>query len=98
MKVLYAVTRKRGPAWDYGKGLREQPGWDAHAAFMNHLAAEGIVVLGGPIGDQGDTLLAFRAANEEEIQSLLARDPWGPEMLVLAEMRRWTILLEGGPS
>ena len=30
---------------------REQAGWDAHAAFMDSLAEEGTVILGGPVGE-----------------------------------------------
>ena len=44
------VRNVPGPTWDHSKGRREQAGWDAHASFMDALAAEGFVVLGGPVG------------------------------------------------
>jgi hypothetical protein len=47
----YLVERAKGPAWDHSRERREQAGWDEHAAFMDALADEGFVVLGGPIGD-----------------------------------------------
>jgi hypothetical protein len=47
----YLVERAKGPAWDHSRGRREQDGWDAHAAFMDALAEESFVVLGGPIGE-----------------------------------------------
>jgi len=37
MERLFAVIRARGPAWDDARGLEEQTGWDAHAAFMDGL-------------------------------------------------------------
>jgi hypothetical protein len=46
----FAVTRVRGPEWDPARSMREQDGWDAHATFMDGLAADGFVVLGGPLG------------------------------------------------
>jgi hypothetical protein len=49
----FAVLRERGAAWDASRPLAEQPGWDEHASFMNALAEEGFVVLGGPLGDGG---------------------------------------------
>ena len=58
------MRRRRGPAWNAALTLREQAGWGVHAAFMNALAAEGFVVLGGPLGD-GDTLLIVDAADEQ---------------------------------
>ena len=45
----FAVIRDAGPAWTDGKGAFEQPGVDDHAAFMNTLADEGIVLFAGPL-------------------------------------------------
>jgi hypothetical protein len=38
---VFVLIRERGPNWDYSRGLREQDGWDEHAAFMDALAGEG---------------------------------------------------------
>jgi hypothetical protein len=43
----YAVTRNAGPAWTDGKGAFEQPGASDHAAFMNTLADEGLILFPG---------------------------------------------------
>ena len=43
---------------------------------MDNLAADGFVVMGGPVGsDEQDFLLAVRAADEREIRPTLERDP-----------------------
>lgn len=89
----WAVLRTRGPRWDHSRGLREQDEWDAHAAFMDDLAAEGFVVLGGPLGDD-HVLLIVDAESEDEIEARLAPDPWVPmELLAVESVRRWTVLL-----
>ena len=51
MPDYFLVEHVRGPAWDPGRGRRDQAGWDEHASFMDQLADEGIVLLGGPVGD-----------------------------------------------
>jgi len=43
----YLVRLARGAAWDHSVPRRQQAGWAEHAAFMDALVDEGIVVLGG---------------------------------------------------
>jgi hypothetical protein len=45
---VFAVTREAGPAWVDG-GIFGQPAVDDHAAFMNALAEEGVVLYAGPL-------------------------------------------------
>jgi hypothetical protein len=54
-------------AWDPTRSLENQDDWNAHAAFMNALAAESFVVLGGPLDGTPDVLLIVRAENPAEI-------------------------------
>ena len=54
----------------------EQARWADHAAFMNRLADEGFVVLGGPLGDGKKILLIVDAQTEEAVHARLAADPW----------------------
>lgn len=75
--------------------MREQERWDDHAAFMDGLVDDGIIVLGGPIGD-GDRrfLLIFDADSGDAIEARLAEDPWTPmELLQIVEIEPWEILL-----
>src|ERR1700722_756454 len=48
---LFSVTRSHGPAWESPLPREQQVEWAAHAEFMNGLAADGFVVLGGPLED-----------------------------------------------
>jgi uncharacterized protein YciI len=91
----FLVERAKGPAWDHSKRRREQVGWDAHAGFMDGLAEEGFVVLGGPIGEgDGDNALMIIAADSEaELRARLGEDPWGEDMLTFESVRPWSIWL-----
>ena len=92
----FAVRRARGPAWNPAVSLREQALWSEHAAFMNALAAEGFVVLGGPLGSGEEVLLVIDAPSEEEARERLATDPWSSAgLLQIARVEPWTVLLDG---
>jgi hypothetical protein len=91
----YLVTNARGPAWDYSRPRRKQDGWDEHAAFMDELVATGFIELGGPVGDGRRVLHVIRAYGEEEVRARLAQDPWAGEMLVVASVEPWEVLLDG---
>ena len=92
MTQLFAVLRAHGPAWKHGRPLEAQEGWLAHAGFMDEMAAEGFIVLGGPLGAD-DALLIIRAKDEGEVRARLRADPWGEEMLKLSWIAPWTIRL-----
>jgi hypothetical protein len=61
--AMFVVTTSNGPAWDQSVDRSEQRGWDAHARFMDGLVEEGVVVLGGPIGDGDRAMLVLEAAS-----------------------------------
>lgn len=92
----FAVTRERGPAWNSSVPMRKQTRWNDHAAFMDALAEEGFVVLGGPLGEgESRFLLIFNADSEKAIETRLAADPWTPmRLLQITKIEPWEILLE----
>jgi uncharacterized protein YciI len=91
----FLVEEAKGPAWDHSRRRREQAGWDEHAAFMDSLAEEGFVVLGGPIGegDGDNALLIVNADSEETVRARLARDPWHDGVLRIESIRPWAVWL-----
>jgi len=91
----YLVKRARGSAWDHSRRRRDQAGWDEHAAFMDALTDEGVVILGGPVGegDGEDVLLVVDVENEAEIRARLADDPWGHDMLTIKSVEPWSVWL-----
>ena len=94
--AFFAVTMVAGPAWDPARGRREQPGWDVHAAFMDRLVAEGLVLLGGPLGRGEHVLLVVEAASAQQVRDRLAEDPWAAEdRLRIGALEPWTVWLDG---
>ena len=86
----FVVNRDAGPAWTDGKGAFEQAGVDEHAAFMNTLAADGIVLFAGPLAgtEQGRirALLIINAESEADVHDRLAADLFvGADRLLAAE-------------
>lgn len=91
----FAVTIIRGPSWDGSRGIREQRAWDAHAAFMDGLVEQGFILLGGPVGDQRQTLHVVEAADEQEVRRRLAEDPWAHDgLLQVGSIRPWALWLD----
>jgi hypothetical protein len=93
MQMFLVVVRRSGPEWMPGRALEEQSGWEEHAAFMDSLVDDGVIVLGGPLGDEERVVHAVRARDEREIRVTLGRDPWSGSHLVIDTIDPWTIRL-----
>jgi uncharacterized protein YciI len=94
--ALYIVRLRRGGPWDWSKGLRQQHGWDEHAAFMDGLVDAGFILLGGPVDGERETFHVVEARSEDEIRRRFAADPSAANgMLTPVAVERWTILLDG---
>src|SRR3954447_2254198 len=92
--TYYVVTREPGPAWDGSRRMRQQDRWEDHADFMDGLAEEGFIVLGGPLGDGTRFLHVVAASGEQEIEARFAPDPWTAlELLRVPSIEPWQILL-----
>ena len=95
---LFVVDRPAGAEWVPGKGAREQPLWDEHAAFMDDLFARGLIALGGPFLDESGAMIVMRVDDEATARELLAPDPWcsnGRDVQGIGRIRPWTIFLDG---
>jgi uncharacterized protein len=96
--MYFVVTRERGAAWNDALSMPEQRHWAEHAAFMNALADDGFVVLGGPISGTRRFLLIVRAESEQAIRARPDPDPWTPMgLLTIVSIEPWQILL-GDPD
>jgi uncharacterized protein YciI len=97
-ETFFVVDRPAGPGWVPGRGAREQPLWDEHAAFMDDLFERGLIALGGPFLDDSGAMVVMRAADEDEARRLLEPDPWctgGRDIQGIGRIRPWTIFLDG---
>ncbi len=74
--------------------MAEQDEWAGHADFMDELADEGTVVLGGPLSGGTHVLLICQGPDEETVRARLAQDPWARlGLLEVASVERWEVLL-----
>ena len=95
-KRLFAVVTERGPQWDDGRSMEDQPDWRAHADFMNALVADGFILLGGPLLGTRDVLLIVRDVNEEAVRARLAEDVWVVKgLLRQRQVTPWWVRLSG---
>ena len=73
------VTRTAGPAREDGKGAFSQPQANEHAAYMDTLADQGLLVFAGPLAgtehDRIRVVLIADADSELAIRARLTDDP-----------------------
>jgi uncharacterized protein len=92
----FVVIEEAGPHWDDKRPMQEQKGWPDHAVFMDTLADERFVILGGPLGNyrKHRAMLILDAPNEGVLRKRLAEDPWMRDGVLRAiEIYSWEVLL-----
>jgi uncharacterized protein YciI len=95
MKSTFLVISSAGPNRDPSKSTRQQPLWDEHAAFIDHLVAEGFIFMGGPLVDEGGSMLVVNADDEMEVREKMKSDPWMTQgVLKLESVKRWQIFID----
>jgi uncharacterized protein YciI len=95
MKKTFLAISSAGPNRDFSKGTRDQPLWDEHATFIDQLVAGGFILMGGPLVDEGGSLLIFNAEDENEVREKLKNDPWAKHgILKLESVKRWEIFID----
>jgi uncharacterized protein YciI len=93
--MFLVVLTRDGPEWAPSRALEEQSNWLAHAAFMDELVDTGVIVLGGPLGDEHRVVHAIEAESVDAVRATLAPDPWSETHVRLATIDPWTIRLDG---
>ncbi len=95
MKNNFVVISSAGPNRDFSKDTREQPFWGEHAAFIDQLVDDGFILMGGPLVDEGGSLLIVNAEDENEVREKLKNDPWMQHgILKLESVKRWQIFID----
>ena len=97
---VYAVTREAGPGWADG-GIAAQGELRDHADYMNALAADGLLLMAGPVAGtergRARILLVMAANSEAEIHRRLADDPWSTAgRLTVTAVEPWNLVV-GAP-
>jgi uncharacterized protein len=94
--VHFTVIREQGPGWDDSRAMREQDLWPEHVEFINSVADEGFLLLGGPHGDGRPyrAMLVVNAQNADEVTTRLDDDPWTRGgLLETSSIDRWEVLV-----
>ena len=88
------VRFRAGPTWTSGTP-EDQPGWEAHAAFVDRLVARGTMVMGGPFADYSGSLILLENVTEDEARDLVAGDPFiANGVFVLEDVRAWNVYVD----
>ena len=94
--AYFLCTLVHGPSWDDARGIRDQNGWDDHAAFMDRLVEEGLIIVGGPVGTGEHTAHLIESEGPAEIRARLAEDPWAKDNhLMVGALDLWALWLDG---
>ena len=92
----FAVRVVHSRNWDSARSIRDQAGWDTHAAFMDALVDDGFVLIGGPIGENEGALLLVEASDEKQVRARRDQDPWvRAGLLRVGLVEPWLIWLDG---
>ena len=92
--VRVLIRFSAGPTWTSGPP-DDQPGWEAHAAFIDELVARGTMVMGGPFADHSGSLIVLENVGEHEARELVARDPFVMNgVFVLEDVRAWNVYVD----
>jgi len=95
LKNTFVAISSAGPNRDLSRDTREQPFWDEHAEFIDQLVAAGFILMGGPLVDEGGSLLIFNAEDENEVREKMKNDPWFEHgILKLESIKRWQIFID----
>ena len=90
--VLFAT----GSGWVPGRGSRGQQHWDAHAAFIDDLTERGLLVAGGPFGDESGALnILAQPLDRIEVEQLYTPDPFVRHgIFVLERAVPWLVFVD----
>jgi uncharacterized protein len=95
----WVIRVARGGPWDWSRDMREQAGWDGHAAYIDGIFEEGWLLLVGPLEGGRDTMWVVEAETEEEIRARMKEDPWAKNgMLTPVSIEKWNIVLDRLPA
>jgi uncharacterized protein YciI len=78
-RMRLMVRFRAGPTWASGS-VREQPGWDAHAEFVDALIERGTFVMGGPFSDNSGSMSLLEGIDADEARRIREWDVFVDEL------------------
>jgi len=99
LMARWVIRVQRGGPWDFSKDMRQQDGWDDHAAYMDGIFDEGFLLLAGPLEGDKETMWVVEAESREQILERMKEDPWSPNgMLTPTKIERWDVVMDRLPK
>lgn len=96
IEKYFLVERHFGHKWNHSLPIRSQSEWESHAAFMDSLASNGLILLGGPIKNSSKVLLIVRGMEMLDVLKNLSEDPWKATGLIEEiAIVQWEVMLNG---
>ena len=66
----------------------------AHRQYLTSVFEQGKLVISGPFTDDGGGLMVYEAASAEEVEAIIAADPFAQNGVFLSwELRPWNVVL-----
>jgi uncharacterized protein YciI len=95
LRIPRVVLRIRpGPAWTRGLP-EEQPGWDAHAEFIDDLIERGVFIMGGPYADRLGSMSLWEGVNANEVRRVMESDPFVLNgVFEIEDVADWTVYVD----
>lgn len=85
---------------EYGDDVeRRQEVRPSHREYLRTLLERGKLVRSGPFADDSGALIIYEADDLSEAQALLTNDPFALNGIIVgAEIKEWTVVMERGQS
>jgi uncharacterized protein YciI len=88
------VIFRAGPTWESGPP-EDQPGWAAHADWVDALIENGTFVMGGPLTDNSGSVSLLEGLPAAEAKELVLTDPFVVNgVFELDSVRDWTVYVD----
>jgi len=83
-----------GPTWTSGTP-EEQPGWDAHAAFIDDLIERGVFIMGGPWSARLGSMSIWEGMTADEVLAVMQNDPFVLNgVFTIEDCADWTVYVD----
>lgn len=88
VRVGPGATWKEGPPED-------QPGWDAHAEFVDDLIERGHFVMGGPWTNRLGSISVWEGMDAEKVREVIQNDPFVQNgVFEIEDVADWTVYVD----
>jgi uncharacterized protein len=96
MPARTVILFSAGPAWVSGRGSRQQPHWEGHAAFIDDLTERGLLIAGGPFADESGAMnILSGSLGRDDVERLYATDPFLVNgIFVLERVALWLVFVD----